>query len=122
MYDHIGLNVKDYEASKRFYDGAFASLGYGVVMEFPGACGYGPEGKPEFWIAQREPFGTGTHVAFASPDRETVDAFYKAALAAGGKDNGPPGVRKEYHEHYYAAFIHDPDGNNVEVVCHRPPA
>jgi catechol 2,3-dioxygenase-like lactoylglutathione lyase family enzyme len=121
MYDHLGLNVKDYEAASASRRG-LRLLGYEVVMEFPGACGYGPASKPEFWIAQREPFGTGTHVAFASPDRETVDAFYEAALAAGGKDNGPPGVRKEYHEHYYAAFIHDPDGNNVEAVCHRPPA
>jgi catechol 2,3-dioxygenase-like lactoylglutathione lyase family enzyme len=122
MYDHVGLNVTDYEASKRFYDGALAAFGYGVVMEFPNACGYGPEGKPEFWIAQREPFGTGAHVAFASPDRETVDAFYEAAVAAGGRDNGPPGIRDDYHEHYYGAFVHDPDGNNVEAVCHRPPA
>jgi catechol 2,3-dioxygenase-like lactoylglutathione lyase family enzyme len=116
------LNVTNYDASKRFYDAALAVFGYGVVMEFPNACGYGPEGKPEFWIAQREPFGTGAHVAFASPDRETVDAFYEAAVAGGGRDNGPPGIRDDYHEHYYGAFVHDPDGNNVEAVCHRPPA
>lgn len=122
MYDHVGLNVKDYEASKRFYDKALEVFGYGVVMEFPGACGFGPPGKPEFWIVQREPFGTGTHVAFASADRETVDAFYEEALAAGGKDNGAPGLRPDYHEHYYGAFVHDPDGNNIEAVCHRAPA
>ena len=124
MYDHVGLNVQDYEPSKRFYDAALAVLGYGVVMEFPHACGYGPAGRtpPEFWIVQREPFGTGTHVAFASPDRATVDAFHAAALAAGGTDNGPAGIRDEYHEHYYGAFVLDPDGNNVEAVCHNPAA
>jgi catechol 2,3-dioxygenase-like lactoylglutathione lyase family enzyme len=122
MFDHVGLNVRDFGASKRFYDQALAVFGYGVVMEFPHACAYGPAGKPEFWIAQREPLGTGTHVAFASPDRATVDAFYDAAMAAGGKDNGPAGLRPDYHEHYYAAFVHDPDGNNVEAVCHKPPS
>jgi catechol 2,3-dioxygenase-like lactoylglutathione lyase family enzyme len=119
MYDHVGLNVRDYEASKKFYDPVLATLGYGLVLEFPHACGYGPEGKPEFWIVQREPPGTGTHVAFASPDRATVDAFHDAAVAAGGKDNGAPGLRPDYHEHYYGAFVLDPDGNNVEAVCHR---
>ncbi len=120
MFDHVGVNVKDYATSKRFYDATLATLGYGIVMEFEGAAGYGPEREPRFWIAQREPLGTGTHVAFASPDRDTVDAFYEAALAAGGTDNGPPGLRSEYHEHYYGAFVHDPDGNNVEAVCHKP--
>jgi catechol 2,3-dioxygenase-like lactoylglutathione lyase family enzyme len=122
MFDHVGLNVRDYETSKRFYDDALKPLGYGTVMEFEGAAGYGPEGRPMFWIAQREPLGTGTHVAFAGQDRATVDAFYEAALAAGGRDNGAPGVRSEYHETYYGAFVLDPDGNNVEVVCHKPPA
>jgi catechol 2,3-dioxygenase-like lactoylglutathione lyase family enzyme len=120
MFDHVGVNVKDYAASKRFYDGALAPLGFEVVMEFEGAAGFGLEGKPLFWIAQREPFGTGTHLAFASPDRATVDAFYEGAMAAGGKDNGPPGIRTDYHESYYAAFVLDPDGNNVEAVCHKP--
>jgi len=121
MYDHVGLNVRDFETSKRFYDTALAVFGYGVVMEFPQACGYGPAGKPEFWIAQREPFGTGAaHVAFASADRATVHAFHEAALAAGGTDNGSAGIRDEYHEHYYGAFVLDPDGNNVEAVCHKP--
>ena len=120
MFDHVGVNVKDYATSKRFYDATLATLGYGIVMEFEGTAGYGPEREPRFWIAQREPLGTGAHVAFASPDRETVDAFYEAALAAGGTDNGAPGLRAEYHEHYYGAFVHDPDGNNVEAVCHKP--
>ena len=122
MFDHVGLNVRDYETSKRFYDRALAVFGYGVVMESPNACGYGPAGKPEFWIAQREPVGTGSHVAFASPDRASVDAFHEAAVAAGGTDNGQPGIREDYHEHYYGAFILDPDGNNVEAVCHKPAA
>ena len=120
MFDHIGVNVKDYATSKRFYDATLATHGYGVVMEFPHACGYGPEGQPKLWIAQREPLGTGTHIALASPDRATVDAFYEAAMAAGGTDNGAPGIRSEYHESYYGAFVLDPDGNNIEAVCHRP--
>ena len=122
MFDHVILNVADREASKRFYDGALGPLGYRVVMEFEGWAGYGPEGHPTFWIAQRDPVANGTHVAFTSPDRERVDAFYEAALEAGGTDNGPPGLRSDYHEHYYGAFVHDPDGNNVEAVCHQPPA
>jgi catechol 2,3-dioxygenase-like lactoylglutathione lyase family enzyme len=120
MFDHVGVNVTNYEASKRFYDSALAALGYEMVMEFPCACGYGRDGKPEFWIAQREPVGTGAHIAFASPDRATVGVFYEAAMGAGGRDNGAPGIREDYHEHYYGAFVHDPDGNNIEAVCHRP--
>ena len=119
MYDHVAINVRDYETSKRFYDAVLAVFGYGVVMEFPDACGYGSSGDTDFWIAQREPVGTGTHIAFASPDRATVDAFHEAALAAGGTDNGPAGIRDAYHEHYYGAFVLDPDGNNVEAVCHK---
>ena len=83
------------------------------------ACGFGKEGPPSFWISEREPSGTGTHVAFASPDRATVDAFHAAALDAGGIDNGAPGIREHYHPTYYGAFVHDPDGNNVEAVCHK---
>ena len=121
MYDHVGLNVRDYERSRAFYEQALAPLGYGVVMAMDEwkAAAFGPEGKPAFWVAQREPFGTGTHVAFACDDRATVDAFHAAALAAGGTDNGAPGLRADYHPHYYAADVQDPDGNNVEAVCHR---
>ena len=118
MFDHVALNVKDYAASRRFYEQALAPLGYGVVMEFEHAAAFGPEGKPQLWVVQREPFGTGTHVAFACDDRETVDAFHAAALAAGGRDNGAPGLREEYHPTYYGAFVLDPDGNNAEAVCH----
>jgi catechol 2,3-dioxygenase-like lactoylglutathione lyase family enzyme len=77
-------------------------------------------GKPDFWIGNRGEPQSGVHVAFASPDHPTVDRFYEAALAAGGRDNGPPGPRPLYHEHYYSAFVYDPDGNNIEAVCHRP--
>jgi catechol 2,3-dioxygenase-like lactoylglutathione lyase family enzyme len=122
MFDHVGLNVKDYPASRAFYEAALAPLGYKVVMAFDEhkAAGFGPADMPEFWVAQREPFGTGTHVAFACPDRATVDAVYAAAISAGGTDNGPPGLREHYHPTYYGAFVHDPDGNNVEAVCHAP--
>jgi len=120
MFDHVGLNVRDYRASRAFYEQALEPLGYHVVMAFDewGGAGFGPADKPEFWIMQRDPRTTGTHVAFTCGDRATVDAFHAAALAGGGTDNGPPGLREHYHPTYYAAFVHDPDGNNVEAVCH----
>ena len=122
MIDHVGLNVKDYETGRAFYEKALAPLGYRVVMAFEqwGTAGFGEDDKPEFWVNQREPTGTGTHIAFHCSDRATVAAFYTAARAAGGRDNGPPGVRAHYHSHYYGAFVLDPDGNNVEAVCHAP--
>jgi len=122
MLDHVGLNVRDYRASRAFYERALEPLGYTVLVAFEEwlAAGLGSESKPVFWIAQREPVGTGTHVAFTAPDRATVDRFHEAALAAGGTDNGPPGIRSHYHPNYYSAFVHDPDGNNVEAVCHAP--
>ena len=122
MFDHIGLNVSDYDTSRDFYERTLAPLGYQVVMALAGlnAAGFGQHDKPEFWVSQREPVGRGTHVAFACDDRVTVDAVYAAAIAAGGRDNGPPGLREHYHPTYYAAFVLDPDGNNIEVVCHRP--
>ncbi|MES1246603.1 MAG: VOC family protein [Actinomycetota bacterium] len=121
MFDHVGLNVRNYEQSKSFYAAALAPLGYGITFDNAEwhAAAFGPEGKYGFWVAEREPYGTGTHVAFTTDDRAAVDAFYAAAIAAGGTDNGPPGIREHYHPTYYAAFVHDPDGNNVEVVCHR---
>ena len=119
MLDHVGVRVKDYEWSKRFYTSALAPLGYTVIMEFGGTtAGLGAKGKPDFWISQGQPTGP-LHLAFVSPDRATVDAFYYAALAAGGSDNGGPGLRPEYHPAYYGAFVIDPDGNNVEAVCHK---
>jgi len=120
MIDHVGLRVSDYQWSKRFFETALAPLGYSVIMEFGGVtAGLGAKGKPDFWISQGQPTGP-VHVAFVSPDRATVDAFYYAALTAGGKDNGAPGLRPEYHAGYYGAFICDLDGNNVEAVCHKP--
>jgi catechol 2,3-dioxygenase-like lactoylglutathione lyase family enzyme len=124
MLDHLGLNVSDYAVSRSFYERALAPLGLEVLMEpMEGICGFGsPEQrKPFFWIAGiREPAHSNLHVAFAAPDRATVDAFHEAALAAGATDNGGPGVREIYHPNYYGAFVLDPDGNNVEAVCHRP--
>jgi catechol 2,3-dioxygenase-like lactoylglutathione lyase family enzyme len=119
MLDHISLGVRDVDSAKKFYGGALKPLGYAVIMEFPDAVGLGVEGKPDLWLVKREP-GAITHVAFACRDRATVDAFYEAALAAGGKDNGKPGVRADYHPNYYGAFVFDADGHNVEAVCHRP--
>jgi catechol 2,3-dioxygenase-like lactoylglutathione lyase family enzyme len=122
MIDHVTANVGDYEQAKRFYEQALAPLGYSVRVEFGQACGFGAgpaEGVPDFWLGTNEDRGA-THIAFSAPDRAAVDAFYEAATAAGGRDNGPPGLRPHYHETYYAAFVHDADGNNIEAVCHKP--
>src|ERR671937_539853 len=120
MIDHVSLEVADYERSKAFYVEALGRLGYELLAEFDGkVAGFGVRGKPDFWISGGTPSGA-THVAFAAPDRAMVDGFHAAALAAGGKDNGQPGLRPHYHEHYYGAYVHDPDGNNVEAVCHLP--
>ena len=120
MIDHLGLAVSDYAQSKRFYAQALAPLGYVLIMEHDiSGGGFGRDGKPNFWLKQGKA-QTGVHVAFASGDRATVDAFYDAAIAAGGVCNGPPGPRTEYHPTYYGAFVLDPDGNNVEAVCHMP--
>jgi catechol 2,3-dioxygenase-like lactoylglutathione lyase family enzyme len=121
VIDHIGLEVSDVAASKAFYDRALEPLGISVVMKWQDkAFGYGIVDKPDFWIHERGEVGAPVHVAFSAPDRGTVDEFHRAALEAGGRDNGEPGLRP-YHEHYYGAFVLDPDGNNVEAVCHRPP-
>jgi catechol 2,3-dioxygenase-like lactoylglutathione lyase family enzyme len=119
MIDHIILGVDDVQTSRAFYERALAPLGMEVVMAMPGGAGFGADGKPWFWVSDREESGP-VHVAFASPDRAGVDAFYEAALAAGGRDNGRPGLRLHYHPSYYGAFVYDPDGNNIEAVCHRP--
>ena len=127
MIDHIGISVRDPAASRRFYDGALAPLGYALLREIPLAVtggravfGYGVAPKPDFWVAEGEPQTPRVHVAFRASDRAAVDAFYRAALAAGGRDNGAPGPRPHYHEHYYGAFVLDPDGHNIEAVCHDP--
>ena len=125
MIDHVGFSVSDYARSKAFYEKALMPLGYTLVMEVTAqatgmpAAGFGSGGKPDFWISQGEP-GQAFHIAFAADDRATVDAFHEAAIAAGGRDNGGPGLRPEYHASYYGAFVFDPDGNNIEAVCHGP--
>jgi catechol 2,3-dioxygenase-like lactoylglutathione lyase family enzyme len=125
MLDHVGLEVSDFERSKAFYESALEPLGIRLIMEpVAGAAGFGSDTEhgpsPYFWIAARDrPAVSGAHVAFAARDTETVDAFHAAAIAAGGTDNGAPGPRPIYHPGYYGAFILDPDGNNVEAVCHR---
>jgi catechol 2,3-dioxygenase-like lactoylglutathione lyase family enzyme len=118
-FDHIGLNVADFARSKAFYAEALGPLGYELIVDAEGVAGFGANGDADFWIQEGEPRAP-IQIAFASPDRATVDAFHAAALAAAGKDNGQPGLRPHYHEHYYGAFVHDPDGNNVEAVCHAP--
>jgi catechol 2,3-dioxygenase-like lactoylglutathione lyase family enzyme len=119
--DHVGLDVSDYAASRAFYEQALAPLGIELMMEpAPEIGGFGAD-FPFFWIARRQRGpDSGVHVAFRVDDRATVDAFHEAALAAGGTDNGGPGVRELYHPSYYGAFVLDLDGNNVEAVCHKP--
>jgi catechol 2,3-dioxygenase-like lactoylglutathione lyase family enzyme len=120
MIDHVTLRVRDLAAAKAFYTAALAPLGYQVGMEFPDGAGLGAGGKLDFWLVQ-DPEARPQHLAFSAPDRSAVDAFHAAALAAGGRDNGPPGLRLEYHPHYYGAFVFDPSGHNLEAVHHHPP-
>lgn len=122
VLDHIGLRVRDPAASRAFFTAALAPLDIAVVMEVPGmpGAGFGVAGKPSFWITPGAPPSGPLHVAFHAADRAAVDAFHRAAIAAGGTDNGAPGVREHYHPNYYAAFVLDLDGNNVEAVCHAP--
>jgi len=118
MIDHVSLQVRDYPRSKVFYVAALEPLGYGLLREFEGRVGgFGRNGKPSFWIREGAPSGP-IHIAFEAADHEAVEAFYAAAMAAGGTDNGPPGLRTIYHPDYYAAFVHDPDDNNAEAVHH----
>ena len=130
MLDHLGFTVADYARSRSFYERALAPLNMGVVMEVTkeqtGAyegCGFGPPGKPMFWVGVGTgQAGSGMHIAFTAMSRAQVDAFYAEAIAAGGRDNGPPGLRPHYHPNYYGAFVIDPDGHNLEAVCHAPEA
>ncbi len=118
MLDHVNLPVADLERSKRFYEEALSPLGYELLMEHHiSGAGFGQAGKADFWIKQGA-VGSAVHVAFASPDCATMDAFHTAAVTAGGRDNGRPGLRPEYHSTYYGAFVPDPDGNNIEAVYH----
>jgi len=129
MIDHIGIQVTDLEASVAFYTKALAPLGYVLVMRFEQFAGFGVAGKPDFWIGTGKPTDKldkldrldkldKLHVAFRAKGRSDVRAFYSAAMAAGGTDNGAPGVRAVYHPDYYGAFVCDPDGHNIEAVCH----
>jgi len=122
MLDHVTIGVRDIERSKKFYDRALLPLGitrlYGEGERF---AGYGIRPKAFFWIGVRETSQTGAHIAFSTKDRAIVDRFYEEAIAAGGRDNGPPGIRPNYHRNYYGAFVLDPDGHNIEAVCHLPP-
>jgi catechol 2,3-dioxygenase-like lactoylglutathione lyase family enzyme len=120
MIDHVTAKVGDFASAKDFYSKTLAPLGYSLQMEFPDAGGFGiGAGIPDFWIGTNEERGA-THVAFTADSREAVDAFYAAAIANGATDNGAPGLRPHYHETYYAAYVHDADGNNIEAVTHKP--
>lgn len=127
MIDHTGITVNDLARSKAFYTAALAPIGYQLLMEFPAAvtghadvAGFGEPPKPDFWLGSGSPNQPPLHLAFRAANRQQVDAFHAAALAAGGRDNGAPGLRPHYHPDYYGAFVLDPDGHNIEVVCHQP--
>ena len=128
MIYHVGFPVSDYARSKAFYAKALSPLGYSLIVEVGGehteskspAAGFGRDGKPDFWIGGEGGLNGSIHVAIVANDRAAVDSFYRAALAAGGKDNGAPGIRPQYHPNYYGAFVFDPDGHNIEAVCHKP--
>jgi len=126
MIDHVGFSVSDYARERAFYEKALAPLGYVLVMETTAqetgkpAAGFGANGKPDFWIGGEGKLDKPLHIAILAKDRATVDAFHRAAVAAGGRDNGSPGVRPHYHPNYYGAFVLDLDGHNIEAVCHTP--
>ncbi|MDC0948329.1 VOC family protein [Gammaproteobacteria bacterium] len=129
MIDHISTYCLDFDASLAFYSAVFDRLGYPKTIEmaaewdsdFPTRrlCAFGENGKSTFWLIESRVASTPRHLAFVAPDRAAVDAFHRAALDSGGQDNGAPGLRPIYHQHYYGAFAFDPDGNNIEAVCHR---
>jgi catechol 2,3-dioxygenase-like lactoylglutathione lyase family enzyme len=122
MLDHIGFSVPDLPASRAFYAAALAPLGIGVLMEFGEHVGMGRDGRPQFWIGSGGKPAGRLHLAFVARNREEVQAFHAAAIEAGATDNGEPGLRPEYHPHYYGAFVIDPNGHNIEAVCHSPEA
>jgi len=120
MFDHVGLTVNDVAASVRFYQSALAGLGYELVSGNESGAGFGPNGAAAFWLsAGKRPLGSGVHIAFQAPDRAAVERFHASGLTAGGRDHGRPGLRADYSPKYYAAFLLDPDGNNIEAVCLR---
>lgn len=123
--DHIGLQVSDYDKLTAFYEKALAPLGISIIMRIPEeagvkGAGFGADGKPDFWVSEGGCTTPHLHLCFVAKNRAAVDAFYAAAMAAGGTDNGPPGIRAHYHPNYYGAFVLDPDGHNIEACCHRP--
>lgn len=118
MIDHLTISVKDVPSAVAFYTAALGPLGYSVLMQFPGAAGLGVAPKPDLWMQQGEPHPQ--HIAFSAQTRAEVDAFHAAAIKAGAKDNGGPGLRAHYHPSYYGAFVIDADGYNIEAVCHKP--
>jgi catechol 2,3-dioxygenase-like lactoylglutathione lyase family enzyme len=117
MYDHISLKVKNFPQSRRFYQSALEPLGCALQSQDESNAGFGPGATTALWISAGAPVSSGVHIAFAAPSRRAVDAFHAAALAAGGRDNGRPGLRENYGPTYSAAFAYDPDGNNIEAVC-----
>lgn len=120
MFDHIGLGVSNYAESKAFFLKALQPLGVDIVMEGEHGLGIGPKGKPALWLFETSEKPAPLHLAFTAENHKQVQEFHRAALAAGGKDNGAPGLRPHYHPNYYGAFVIGPDGHNVEAVCHRP--
>lgn len=119
IIDHIGLSVSDSNKSREFYSKALAPLGIEQIMEWEGWYGFGKQGKPEFWFGVDQEPQSPMHIAFYADSRKQVEDFYNAAIQAGGKDNGEPGVREIYHPDYFGAFVLDPDGHNIEAVCHK---
>ena len=122
MLDHITFAVQDFAQSRAFCLAALAPLGIGLVMEWEGWVGLGRDGRPQFWFGGADLASGPFHLAFAARSRAEVRAFHAAALAAGARDNGAPGLRPHYHPHYYGAFAIDPNGHNIEAVCHSPEA
>ena len=120
MFDHMGFGVSDIDESRKFFLQALGPLGVGLAMEGPNSVGLGRQGKPSMWLYATSAVTPPLHIAIAANTRADVDAFYQAAIAAGGKDNGAPGLRPHYHPNYYAAFVLGPDGHSVEAVCHQP--
>jgi catechol 2,3-dioxygenase-like lactoylglutathione lyase family enzyme len=120
MFDHVGFPVRDLAVSRTFYAAALAPLGIGVVVDQPEVVAFGKAGRAQLWLGRRGAAPSGVHLAFAASSRAEVQAFYDAAIAAGGKDNGAPGLRPQYQPNYYGAFVLDPDGHNVEAVCRNP--
>ena len=119
MFDHVGFGVTNFAESKAFYLSSLAPLGVSVAMEGPHGIGLGRNGKPSMWLYETKDVPASLHIAIAADSRAEVDAFHKAALAAGGEDNGAPGLRPHYHPNYYGAFIVGPDEHNIEAVCHK---